>query len=126
MYNPINRLINVTKNSGILKPLRPHWSVSALELAAFLSFLPGMFIFFYAFVLSAAALYAAFEVTKRNFSLAISLFALFNCLPGFFGLLAFLLTGFDSGAGLAIALLYGTLGIWGIAATNLQRRLAIL
>lgn len=122
MYNPINRVLRATKDASSYKRRRPHWSVSALEVAALLSFLPGMFIFLYSFVLSAAILFAAFEVEKGNSFLATAVFALFGVLPGLFGILAAVSVSAFTAKGLALAAIYGGLGVFGIVVSSSQRK----
>lgn len=123
MYNPINRILKATRETGSYKKFRPHWSVTGLELASLLSFLPGMFIFLYAFVPSAVALFAAFEISKGNYALSIVLFTFFNIFLGVFGVIIAIADESLFNHGLATAIMYGGLGIWGVAAAVVQKRI---
>ena len=98
--------------------------LSWFELAAFLSFLPGMFIFLYGFLLSSASTLAAHEMEKGRYILAGILLALFNLLPAAAGILSLTVDEYQPRT-LALVLVYGVLAIWGFLAIVFQRKMVL-
>lgn len=121
MYNPINKVLKGFEDDSRAKRMRPHSSVSALELVALFSFLPGMFILLYAFVLSAALLLAAMETEKGNLVISGLIFAIFGVLPGLLGLALALLEPSQIGRGIGLFIIYGGIGAFGFFAIYKQK-----
>ena len=121
MYNPINRLLTATSDRNTYQAGRPHPVLASLEIVAMVSFVPGMLIFLHAFVLSAASLFACFEVNNGNHNLAVVIFLLFNTSPGLLGLLVSTAGNDMILKGLATFVIYGGLGVWGVLAVVKQK-----
>ncbi|GAA6152161.1 hypothetical protein [Pseudoteredinibacter isoporae] len=124
MYNPIKRIDEAFRKGPVkdgYKRAVLHPAAEWYEIIAFLSFLPAMFIFLHAFVISAANMVASFQIEKGQFGLATSIIVVFDVLP--FAASIWVLLEYGIGIGsLGIALLCGSLGILGLVAVRKQRR----
>lgn len=124
MYSPLNRLLNTTvsdrtSSSGIYK--KTHWLLNLFEFLAFLSFLPGMFLYLFLFVISGINLAVCIEIERGGYLLPAIIIFLIDIVPSIVLIVWMLNSQFE----LAIfwyVLLYGSLGILGLLSIFIQKR----
>ncbi|GAB1260599.1 hypothetical protein [Aurantivibrio plasticivorans] len=129
MYNPLKTLDDAFRKGGLREKYnrqKLHPILSWYEILAFLSFVPGLFIFLgastiiVAFVLSAASVLACSEIEKGRYIIAGFILSLFNLLPALFALFYIVVEAANVQLILAVVL-YGLLGSWGFVALRAQQ-----
>ncbi len=123
MYSPLNRLINTITadrvGGGAIRS-QPHWMLNLFEILAFISFLPGMFLYLFLFVISGINLAVCIEIERGSYVAAGILLVAVDIVPSIVIVLG-LINGVESEPPW-FAIIYGTLGVVGLMAIVAQRK----